>query len=563
MTKGTIRITFLLLALAPGGLAAGDSSRGVGVSLRVRDQVVRLYSESHALIIGAGEYTNGWPQLSGVQDDVAAVRAELMEHGFDTTVVMNPTHDELLNAFGKFVAKHGQQQDARLLIYFAGHGHTLRTSDGRQLGYIVPVDAPNPNVNRDEFKRLAISMAEFGNLAEEIESKHVLFVFDSCFAGTIFGTTRGVPDEISEKTAQPVRQFITAGDADQRVPDKSIFRSEFVEGLRGEADLNHDGYITGSELGMYLESKVTTYSHRTQTPKSGKLARQNLDKGDFVFAVPSAPAAPHQATPAGAANTTQPAVAPDPRTVELEFWNSIKNETDPEYFKDYLHRYPDGMFASIASVRLRNLTTPPASTNAQPAHASSDAAAKGGNTAAKDTEKPRSRYTDRVAELHTSKGEIDIRFFPDVAPNHVKNFIDLAEKGFYNGTRFHRVIPNFMIQVGDPNTISGDPSSWGAGGSGKNVKAEFNSVHHARGIVSMARSNNPDSASSQFFICVADSGFLDKQYTVFGQVTRGMDVVDQIVSGRRGANDRPFEPVSIESVEIRSATDAERGAAPR
>jgi hypothetical protein len=374
MTMETIKTAILLLALAPGSLAAADSSRGVGVSLRVRDQVVRLYSESHALIVGAADYTNGWPPLSGVKDDVAAVRAELMEHGFETTVVMNPTHDQLLSAFGKFVAKHGQQQDARLLIYFAGHGHTLRTSDGRQLGYIVPVDAPNPNVDRDEFKRLAISMTEFDLLAQQIESKHVLFVFDSCFAGTIFETTRGVPDEISEKTARPVRQFITAGDADQQVPDRSIFRSEFVEGLRGEADLNHDGYITGSELGMYLESKVTTYSHRTQTPKSGKLARQNLDKGDFVFMVPSPTiTVALQGARAGAGNAAQSAAAPDPRAVELEFWNSIKSEADPEYFKDYLHRYPDGMFASIASVRLRNLTALPVRTNPQPALSSSAA----------------------------------------------------------------------------------------------------------------------------------------------------------------------------------------------
>jgi peptidyl-prolyl cis-trans isomerase B (cyclophilin B) len=167
----------------------------------------------------------------------------------------------------------------------------------------------------------------------------------------------------------------------------------------------------------------------------------------------------------------------------------------------------------------------------------------------------------RVAELHTSKGEIDIFFFPDVAPNHVKNFIDLAEKGFYNGTRFHRVIPGFMIQGGDPNTISGAPSTWGMGGSAKKLAAEFNNVHHARGVVSMARSNDPHSASSQFFICVADAGFLDRQYTVFGKVTKGMEVADQIVAGKRDANDRPAEPVSIESIKIRPATEAEKGAA--
>jgi len=174
-----------------------------------------------------------------------------------------------------------------------------------------------------------------------------------------------------------------------------------------------------------------------------------------------------------------------------------------------------------------------------------------------------SYYQDKVAELHTTAGEIDIRFFPDVAPNHVKNFIDLAEKGFYNGTKFHRVIPGFMIQGGDPNTVSGSPSTWGTGGSGKQLAAEFNSIHHARGIVSMARAQDPNSASSQFFICVADSGFLDRQYTVFGEVTKGMDVADKIVNAKRNAQDRPDSPTTIEKIVIRAAKDNEKGPAPK
>ena len=176
--------------------------------------------------------------------------------------------------------------------------------------------------------------------------------------------------------------------------------------------------------------------------------------------------------------------------------------------------------------------------------------------------RPMEYYKDKVAELHTSAGEIDIRFYPDAAPNHVKNFIDLAEKGFYNGTKFHRVIPGFMIQGGDPNTISGSPYSWGTGGSGKNVAAEFNSIHHARGVVSMARSNDPNSASSQFFICVADAGSLDNQYTAFGKVTKGMDVADKIVNAPRGAGDRPNTPTSIDKIVIREAKPDEKGPAP-
>jgi cyclophilin family peptidyl-prolyl cis-trans isomerase len=181
---------------------------------------------------------------------------------------------------------------------------------------------------------------------------------------------------------------------------------------------------------------------------------------------------------------------------------------------------------------------------------------------ANEEKKPMSQYENKVAELHTSAGEIDIRFFPDVAPNHVKNFIDLAEKGFYNGTKFHRVIPEFMIQGGDPNTISGSPSTWGIGGSGKNVNAEFSSVKHKRGIVSMARSADPNSASSQFFIMVAEYPSLDGKYSAFGHVTKGMDVADKIVSAPTSPESRPVNPTTIEKIVIRDAKPDERGPAP-
>ena len=185
------------------------------------------------------------------------------------------------------------------------------------------------------------------------------------------------------------------------------------------------------------------------------------------------------------------------------------------------------------------------------------------SSAAAQENRPMSQYQNKVAEIHTSAGEIDVRFFPDVAPNHVKNFIDLAEKGFYNGTKFHRVIPGFMIQGGDPNTISGSPATWGTGGSGKNIDAEFNSVKHKRGILSMARSNSPNSASSQFFIMVADAPSLDNQYSAFGQVTKGMDVVDKIVNAPTGQQDRPINPTSIDKIVIRDAKPDEQGPTPK
>jgi len=122
---------------------------------------------------------------------------------------------------------------------------------------------------------------------------------------------------------------------------------------------------------------------------------------------------------------------------------------------------------------------------------------------------------EEIAVIETKFGKIEIQFFEDKAPGHVKNFKDLANKGFYDGTVFHRVIPGFMIQGGDPNTKGDDRSTHGIGGPGYSIKAEFNDMPHKRGVLSMARSQDPDSAGSQFFVVVKDSGFLDGQYTAF------------------------------------------------
>ncbi len=155
------------------------------------------------------------------------------------------------------------------------------------------------------------------------------------------------------------------------------------------------------------------------------------------------------------------------------------------------------------------------------------------------------KMAETTAVIETKHGNIRLKFFPDVAPNHVNNFIDLAKKGFYNSTTFHRVIPGFMIQGGDSNSKDADKSKHGMGDPGYKLKAEFNEKSHKRGILSMARSRDHDSAGSQFFICVADATFLDRQYTVFGEVTEGMDVVDKIVSQPRNSRDNPDERIEM------------------
>ncbi len=163
---------------------------------------------------------------------------------------------------------------------------------------------------------------------------------------------------------------------------------------------------------------------------------------------------------------------------------------------------------------------------------------------------------NEVAVIKTSLGEMVVAFWPDVAPKTVDNFKSLAQKGFYDGTCFHRIVKGFMIQGGDP--LTKDPAEehrWGTGDPGYKVKAEFNAKPHVRGVLSMARSQDPNSAGSQFFICLADARFLDRQYTAFGEVLKGDDVLGKIgetptTSGGGGERSKPTQRIAVENVKI-------------
>ena len=248
-------------------------------------QQVVLYEESHALIIGVNDYTEGWPDLPGVEKDVQAVQQALEERGFHVIVENNPTYDQLEHSLTDFIHQYGQHPNNRLLVYFAGHGHTLILAYGGEMGYIVPADAPNPHHDQSAFLAKAMDMQQIEVYAKRIQSKHALFVFDSCFSGSIFALSRAAPESITYKTAEPVRQFITAGSAEEVVPDESIFRQQFIAALQGEGDTNGDGYVTGEELGYFLQGTVVNYSKGTQHPQYGKIRDTHLDKGDFVFEV--------------------------------------------------------------------------------------------------------------------------------------------------------------------------------------------------------------------------------------------------------------------------------------
>jgi peptidyl-prolyl cis-trans isomerase B (cyclophilin B) len=172
-----------------------------------------------------------------------------------------------------------------------------------------------------------------------------------------------------------------------------------------------------------------------------------------------------------------------------------------------------------------------------------------------DTAKPEAKSAREVAVIKTTEGEMVLEFWPDVAPNTVENFKKLARKGFYDGTAFHRIIRGFMIQGGDP--LTKDPSKeaqWGTGGPGYRINAEFNDRPHVRGVISMARSGDPNSAGSQFFICHGTASSLDRQYTAFGKLIRGDDVLEKIATApvtRRGTeNSKPTQRMGVISITI-------------
>ncbi|MCX6278122.1 MAG: SUMF1/EgtB/PvdO family nonheme iron enzyme [Bacteroidetes bacterium] len=256
------------------------------VILKIDGKTTTLYRQSYALVIGVSKYTSGWPSLPGVESDVTAVVSALEKNGFNVTKVLNPqTRADLETAIENFINRHGQDTNSRLLFYFALHGHTIKMSYGESLGYLCPANAPDPNTNKADFITKALPMEAFDLFAKKINSKHALFLFDACFAGQVFSATRAAPEIIQYKTRLPVRQFITSGDADETVPDVSIFRRVFVQALEGYAEKGGDGYLTGSELGEYLQEQVVNLSNGTQHPQYGKIRNIYLNKGDFVFVV--------------------------------------------------------------------------------------------------------------------------------------------------------------------------------------------------------------------------------------------------------------------------------------
>ena len=287
------------------------TNRGIAVTTK-SGKPVKLYRDYAALVIGVNDYQY-WPKLPGAIRDAKDVAAALTTMGFKVKLVQNPDSDTLAGLLKRLPYNQGKPKDRALLIYFAGHGATESLADGTKMGYIVPKDCPLPTVDPAGFAELAISMRRFEDLALRVKCRHVLMAFDSCFSGSLFALGRAAPRDISEKIARPVRQFVTAGNENEEVPDQSTFKQVFIDGIGGEADYDRDGYVTGSELGMYLQKQVVNYTRGAQHPQYGKIRNPKLDKGDFVFLLAGGPGT----TPAVKPTPPPPAPPKAPSTDEL------------------------------------------------------------------------------------------------------------------------------------------------------------------------------------------------------------------------------------------------------
>ena len=344
MASGAIPSTAALaLCAALVGGSADAAERGLQRAPAAADgpmgpSFAPVYGESHALLIGAGRY-RAWPTLSSVPAELDEVADALRESGFEITRIDDPDIEALRGGVRRFVDEHGYAPDNRLLVYFSGHGHSIRDR-----GFLLPVDAPLPD--DPAFRRRALPMTQVLAWARDLEAKHALFVFDSCFSGTVF-KSRSLPGDaeryVRAATARPVRQFITAGDADQEVPARSTFTPAFVDAIRGAGDLNGDGYVTGSELGVHLSQLVPRFVD--QTPQYGKIRDYELSRGDFVFFL-------NGTGRDGARNDDGADEAGD---LELALWRSAERDDDRVAYRAYLGRFTDGAFAGIARSRLARL----------------------------------------------------------------------------------------------------------------------------------------------------------------------------------------------------------------
>ncbi len=332
MFRRVVILCFCLSLVATGDLFS-QMNRGMKtITVHTNTgKAIELYKDSYALVVGNGTYTNGWSPLRGALQDVDEVADALEEHGFSVTREKDLTKLEFDDAFEKFVRK-GQDPHNRLLFYYAGHGYTEKLANGDDLGYLIMVDAPLPTANSID-RRKSVDMEFLITQAKRIQSQHVLFMFDSCFSGTVLNLRdQVIPEHISDRVKYPVRQFITAGRDNEKVPDQSVFKKEFIDLIEGRVkEPISDGYITGEELGVYLAMTVPKYNNGLQHPQHGKILDPDLNKGDFVFVLPGSEPMPPPPQPTGSIFVTS-----QPTGAQVTFSGILQERRTPVRIQDVM-----------------------------------------------------------------------------------------------------------------------------------------------------------------------------------------------------------------------------------
>jgi formylglycine-generating enzyme required for sulfatase activity len=233
-------------------------------------------------VVGVGQYEH-WPPKPNAVQDARDVSWELRRLNFSVILLTDPTADELKVALGQFVQKEGKEIEQGLVFYYSGHSQTFTLKDGQKVGWIIPKNAPLPEKNRQEFMGKAVSTDTIAAMAGQIQSKHLLFLFDTSFSTDKFHRQPTALKIIDDKSMLPVRQFIAAGNSDEFIAEERVFKQFLLQGLKGDADIIHDGVVSGSELGIYLSNRVSKVTGERLHPQFGGLIASDNNNGDFVF----------------------------------------------------------------------------------------------------------------------------------------------------------------------------------------------------------------------------------------------------------------------------------------
>lgn len=291
LRRPAIRLAALAASIFCVAAGVHAQSRGIVAAPIPGGGAPPVMEDRYALLIGNSEYDgNAFRRLDGVRYDVDAVAEVLLSHGYEVELLRDLPSDRMGDEIERFIKRNGQRKNSSIVFYYAGHGVSVPNIAGVEQGYLVPVDTPSPAADSTAFLNALLPIYEFGNYAQRMQARHALFLFDACFAGTIFkdlGLERDdtPPPAVADLLARPARSVITSGSAGQKVPDESLFRLHLVRALNGEAGSFGDGFLTGEELGSFLRATVMNEGGGQQRPQFGKLMLAGLAEGDFVFSL--------------------------------------------------------------------------------------------------------------------------------------------------------------------------------------------------------------------------------------------------------------------------------------